>query len=160
MYRPQFIFAPAPAPCEDQRCTYSFDAVNLPVFTGTLAAGQQTGRVPLRLDKDADFYLRGISQFGAVSVRLEDCEGNAISDSENALQAGNFMLPAEYGLTGGAGLVPLEGGSARGGEDGLFAPAGGNFVVYLFNNTAADIDLTDCAISLHGIKRFPGASCQ
>ena len=60
MYRPQFAFK-SPIGCEEQRCVYSFDFTNTPVLTTTLAAGANIDRIPLRLDKDADFYLRGIN---------------------------------------------------------------------------------------------------
>ncbi len=155
MYRPQFVYAVASSPCEDQRCTYSFDSVNIPTFTGTLAPGQQSGRIPLRLDKDADFFLRGLSQQGRVSIRLEDSKGNALSDSENRLQAQNFMLAVEYGLTGGAGFVALESG-----PEGVRMPAGGNFALYIFNPSNATINLSDCVVNLHGIKRYPGGLCE
>lgn len=155
MYRPQFPFSAPPAPCEDQTCLYAFDATNLPVFTGTLAAGQQTGRIPLRLDKDADFYLRAISTQGGVSIRLEDTDGNGLSDSENALQSSNFVLPSEYSETNGAGYVALESGAG-----GVFGPGGGNYVVYLFNATAAPISLRTCAINLIGVKRYNSEGCN
>lgn len=154
MYRPQFAFPLAPGSCEDQPCLYSFDASNLPVFRGTLAAGAQTGRVPLRLDKDADFYMRAISQTGAVSIRIEDTDGNPLSDSENAVNSSNFELPKEYSHTAGAGLVALESGAG-----GVYGPAGGNYVVYLYNATAGAIDLTTCALQLAGVKRYQAGAC-
>ena|SRR5256885_721357 len=155
MYRPQFPYPVTKPPCEDQRCVFSFDSTNLPKFTGTIAAGAQTGRIPLKLDKDADFYLRGISTQGAISIRLEDTNGNALSDSENQLQSSNFELPLEYSDPSGAGIVTLESGA-----DGIFGPAGGNFLVYLYNSTAVTIDLTTCVINLHGTKRYPGPGCN
>lgn len=154
MYRPQFAYPLPPAPCEDQTCMYSFDATNLPVFTGTLAAGAQTGRVPLKLDKDADFYLRAIRSQGLVSFRLEDTGANPLSDSENANNPTNFELPNQYSRTMGAGLVALESGA-----DGIFGPAGGNFVVLLYNATAATITLSTCALNLVGVKRYRGERC-
>lgn len=155
MYRPQFAYPRPTPPCEDQRCVYSFDATNLPALSGTLAAGIQTGRIPLRLDKDAAFLLRGITIEGAVSMRIEDTDGNPLSDSENAVQSSNFMLPKEYGDTSGAGIVTLESGAG-----GVFSPAGGNFLVYLYNATAATIDLTTVVLNLHGVKRFSGEVCK
>lgn len=151
MYRAQFAYPRPVSPCEDQRCQYSFDATNLPVFTGTLASGGQTGRIPLKLDKDADFYLRAISQKGTVSIRIEDTDGNPLSDVDNANNPTNFELPNEYSNTVGAGLVALESGAS-----GVFGPAGGNYVVYLYNATAGTIDLTTCVLNLHGVKRYPG----
>ncbi len=155
MYRPQLFFPNPPAPCSDQSCMYSFDATNLPVFAGTLAPGRQTGRVPLRLDRDADFYLRAISMHGEVSIRIEDTDGNPLSDSGNAINATNFENPRQYALTAGAGFAALESGTG-----GVFGPGGGNYVVYLYNNTSVTIDLTTCALNLIGVKRYPGEVCK
>jgi len=155
MYVPQFAYPRAPGDCNDQRFTYSFDASNLPVFTGSLSPGQQTGRIPLSLDKDADFYLRAINIQGAAAVRLEDPEDNPLSDSDNRLQAANFMLPAEYGDSAGAGVVALDSGS-----DGVYGPAGGKFVLLLANLGATTIQLSTCAITLHGVKRYAEKVCS
>jgi len=154
MYRPQFSYPLPDAPCSDQACLYSFDQTNLPVFLGTLAAGARTGRIPLKLDKDADFYLRAIRSQGAISFRLEDTDGNPLSDSENATEGTNYELPNEYSRTLGAGFVALESGAG-----GVFGPAGGNFVVYLFNTTAVTINLTTCALTLVGVKRYNSEVC-
>lgn len=154
MYRPQFAYPLPDAPCVDQACPYSFDQTNLPVFGGTLAAGAQTGRVPLRLDKDADFYLRAIRSQGLISFRIEDANGNQLSDSNNSTNSTNYELPNEYSRTAGAGLVTLDSGA-----DGVFAPAGGNFLVYLYNATAAPIVLTTCALNLVGVKRYHKEVC-
>jgi len=154
MYRPQFPFPRVPSPCEDQPCQFSFDNTNLPALGGSLAAGVATGRIPLRLDKDADFYLRGIRSQGNVSFRLEDPNGNAISDSENAAQVSNFEKPGEYSRTNGAGLVVLEGS-----QEGLRAPAGGNFLLYLYNSTSGSIALSSVCINLFGVKRYAGKGC-
>ena len=155
MYRPQFSFPLPPDPCEDQACMYSFDASNLPVFAGTLVAGARTGRVPLKLDKDADFYLRALDTQGLISIRLEDTDGNPLSDSENATQGTNYELPNEYGRTAGAGFTVLEGG-----KGGVFGPAGGNYVVYLYNATSTTINLTTCVVNLVGVKRYHEGVCK
>lgn len=155
MYRPQFAYPLPPAPCDDQACLFSFDATNLPVFTGTLAVGAQTGRVPLKLDKDADFYLRAIRSQGGISFRLEDTDGNPLSDSENANNPTNYQLPNQYSNSAGAGLVALESGAG-----GVFGPAGGNYVVYLYNATAAPIVLSTCALNLAGVKRYSEEVCR
>jgi len=149
MYRPQFAYPLSPEPCEDQRCTYSFDSTNTPGLSGTLAAAAQTGRIPLSLDLDADFYLRGISTQGPVSFRLTDPETNPLSDGENAAQSTNFELPTEYSNTNGAGIVALESGAG-----GVFAHGSANFLLYLYNPTASGIDLTTCVVNLHGIKVY------
>lgn len=155
MFRPQFAYPLPPSPCFDQKCQYSYDRTNLPVFAGSLAAGAQTGRVPLHVDKDAAFLLRAITTIGTVSFRLEDCNRNPLSDSENSINSTNFELPNEYSNTGGAAYAILESGAG-----GQHVPAGGSLFVYLLNPTAAPIDLTTCAINLHGEKRYPGEVCS
>lgn len=159
MFRAQFAFPLPPAPCFDQACLYSFDSTNCPVFQGLLTAGSVTPRVPLKLDKDADFYLRAISQQGTVSIRLEDADGNPLSDSENlSLAPGNastnYEFPPQYSQTKGAGYVALEGG-----KEGIPARAGGNYLVYLYNAGATTIELATCALNLVGVKRYPGEVC-
>jgi hypothetical protein len=154
MFRPQFAFPPSPGDCTDQTCMYSFDSTNTPKFAGTLAAGAQTGRIPLRLDKGADFYLRAVRLFGNLSIRLEDTDGNQLNDSENLNESQNFVRSSLYGDTQGAGFVALESGAG-----GVFGPGGGNYVVYLYNPTAVTIDLTTCAVNLIGVKRYPGEAC-
>ena len=154
MYRPQFVYPAPPAPCEDQPCQYSYDSTNCPVFAGTLQPGQQTSRIPLPLDEDAAFYLRGISTNGLASIRIEDCNGNALSDSENAQNSSNFAHPYKYADTLGAGFVALESGN-----DDIFCPAGGNLLVYLYNGTAGILYLNTCALNLFGVKRYYGEGC-
>lgn len=151
MYRPQFPYPDVLPPCDAQRCMYSFDKTNTPVMAGSLAAGATTGRIPLGLDVDADFWLRAITTWGGVSVRLEDSDSNPLSDSENAVQSTNFENPGQYSNSEGAGTVVMEAG-----DMGILGVAGGNFCVFLFNNTSSSIDLASCAINLHGIKVYRG----
>jgi hypothetical protein len=154
MYRPQYAHPLAPSPCEQQTCQYSFDSTNLPALAGTLAAGARTGRIPLKMDKDAPFYLRSIMTQGSVSLRLEDPNRNPLSDSENATESINYEIPSEWSQTQGAGFAALESGSG-----GLFAPSGSTFVVYLYNGTAATIELQTVAINLKGVKQYDNAEC-
>jgi hypothetical protein len=156
MYRPQFVFPLSPSPCEDQRAQFSFDRTNLPaVATGTLAPGLRTGRIPLQMDKDADFYLRGITSEGGFSFRLEDPDRNPLSDSENAVESSNYELPAEYSVNTGAAIATLESGGP-----GVYAPANGRFYLYLYNATAGTLELPTFAINLHGVKRFTSPGCK
>jgi hypothetical protein len=155
MYRPQFVYPLAPSPCMDQTCMYSFDSTNCPVFAGTLTAGNRTPRIPLKLDKDADFYLRAIDTQGTVSLRIEDADGNPLFDSENATASTNYAHPHKYSFTNGAGFVALEGG-----PEGIPARAGGNYLVYLYNQTASSINLTTCALNLVGVKRYGSEVCK
>jgi hypothetical protein len=154
MFRPQFVHALPPLPCVQQTCQYSFDKTNLPALTGTLAAGQRTGRIPLKTDKDAPFYVRGISTQGSLSIRLQDADNNAFSDSENALESSNYEIPSEWSATAGDGFVVLESG-----DGGVFIPVGATLVMYLYNNTAGALNLNTVVINLMGVKQYPNAEC-
>ena len=154
MYRPQFAIPLPSPPCEDQSCMYSFDGTNTPAFSGSLQPLAQTGRIPLHLDKNADFYLLAVSTDLPVSLRIEDGKSNPLSDSENTLQAQNFENPNLYSATEGAGFAVLESGA-----DGVLGRQGGNFSLYLYNPTAAPVDISTCVVNLIGRKRYPGALC-
>jgi hypothetical protein len=154
-YRPQFAFPRAPQPCEDQRCTYSFDGSNTPALVGTLGAGLNLSKIPLLMDTDAPFMLRGLCVPNtALQFRLEDANENPLSDCNNQLQGTNFQFPALYSETDGAGLVTLDGDNW-----GVHLPAGSAMLLYVFNPTAGDVDLGTLFINLHGVKRYQGASC-
>ncbi len=161
MFRPQFAYPLPSQPCFDLKTQYCFDQTNLPVLTGTLGPGAVTGKIPLRLDKDADFYLRGISlsgpeiQAATISLRFEDTNGNPLSDSDNQTIQTNFELPEQYGDSNGAGIVALDSG-----RDGIFGPAGGNFIVYFYNGTGVTANLSGVVINLHGVKRYDKEVCQ
>ena len=154
MYRPQYAHALPPAPCQQQICQYSFDRTNLPALAGTLAAGARTGRIPLKTDKDAPFYLRAISTQGAVSIRLQDADNNAFSDSENTVESTNYEIPSEWSAAGGAGNVVLESGAG-----GVFIPVGATLVMYLYNNTATLQELSTVCINLIGVKQYDSEEC-
>jgi len=154
MYRPQFVHALPPPPCVQQPCQYSFDKTNLPALTGSLAAGSRTGRIPLKTDKDAPFYLRGISSQGSFSIRLQDADNNAFSDSENAVESSNYEIPSEWSETSGAGFVTLESGAG-----GVFIPVGATLVMYLYNNTAGALNLNTVVLNLLGVKQYPNEEC-
>lgn len=155
MFRPQFPYPLAAPPCVDQAALYSFDQTNTPVLSsGSLAAGTPFGRIPLKLDRDSAFLLRGVQIQGKISVRIEDPSGNPLSDSENSVLSTNFEIPTEWGDPGGAGFVALDSGAG-----GIYAHAGGTFLAYLYNNTASSINLNTVAITLHGVKRYPEEGC-
>ncbi len=98
--------------------------------------------------------MRAISQNGSVWIRLEDTDTNPLSDSENMNERQNFEDPELYSDTGGAGFVALESGAG-----GVFGPAGGAYNLYLFNPTAATIELSTLVINLIGVKRYPESVC-
>ena len=154
MFRPQFAHALPPLPCVQQPCQYSYDQTNLPALTGTLAAGQRTGRIPLKTDKDAPFYVRALSTHGLLSLRIEDADRNAWSDSENAVESTNYEIPSEWSEGGGAGNVVLESGAG-----GIFIPLGATLVMYLYNNTAGALNLNTVCVNLVGVKQFENEEC-
>lgn len=166
MYRPQFAFK-SPAGCEEQRCVYSFDLTNTPVLATTLAAGATISRIPLVLDKDADFYLRGVNTMPIPSgpvvilsgvgleIRLEDPMGHALSDRENLLQEADYQYPELYSEMNGAGIVPLDNCD----DYGVYCQAASRLYLHLFNNGTASINLALFILNLHGIKRYSGERC-
>ena len=165
MYRPQFAFK-SPSGCEEQRCVYSFDFTNTPVLTTTLAAGANIDRIPLRLDTDADFYLRGINTMplpspgptilgDGLEFRLEDPMGHALCDRENLLQEADYQYPELYSEMDGAGIVPLDNCD----EYGVYCQAGSRLYLHLLNNSTAAIALNVFILNLHGIKRYSGERC-
>jgi len=161
MYRPQFPYT-TPPKCEDTRCVYSFDLTNTPWLNTTLAAGANIPKIPLQLDKDADFFLRGISttDVGAASLlpglefRLEDPKGNPLSDLENAAVEINYQFAGLYSATDGAGIVTLDSD-----DWGVFCQQGSRLYLYLLNNSTAPIVLAGFVINLHGVKRYSGERC-
>lgn len=162
MYRPQFAFK-SPADCEEQRCVYSFDLTNTPWLATTLAAGDNISRIPLLLDKDADFYLRGIStpdvggsdnNLPGLEFRLEDPKGHPLSDIENLAVEINYQYAALYSATDGAGIVVQDAD-----DWGVFCQAGSRLYLYLLNNSANPIALTTFVVNLHGVKRYSGERC-
>ena len=154
-YRPQFAYPKAEMPCEDQRCVYSFDGSNTPALVGTLAAGLSLSKIPLLMDTDAPFFLRGIViPNTSLQIRLEDANDNPLSDQGNSVQSTNYEFPALYSETDGAGIVTLDSD-----DWGMFLPAGGAPLLYVYNPTAGSINLNTLFINFHGVKRYAGASC-
>lgn len=165
MYRPQFPYK-TPSGCQDQRCVYSFDSTNTPFLALTIAAGQAFSRIPLPLDKDADFYLRGFVVSWVVfptnirtgiEFRLEDPNRHTLSDTDNPLPtsgATNYEFPALYSATDGAGIVALDSD-----DYGVYCQQGSRLYLFVQNNGPSDIDLTALVVNLHGVKRYSGEAC-
>lgn len=157
MYRPQFPYKSAPE-CEDQRCVYCFDATNTPFLRGILQPGDSISRIPLLLDKDADFYLRGFStesEYSGIEFRLEDPKGHALSDIENFRVDINYQFFELYSATEGAGIVALDSD-----DWGIYCQQGSRLYLYVLNNNAGSpFDLTSLIFNLHGIKRYSGDRC-
>lgn len=114
MFRPQF---PLPAPPPGyvwQPCIYQWDKTNLPALgLLTLAAGQETGHIPLQLDHDAGFVLLAIKlRNGAANLILFDPWSNQLMD--------DYVNPVEFGSQ--EIVTVLEG-------PGIEVPAGACFAV-------------------------------
>ena len=156
MYRPQFPYVQPAAPCVDQRCQYSFDSTNTPALLDNLDTLTALSRIPLILDTDAPFFLRGITISKTdLMVRLEDCNSNPLSDQDNLTAIANYEYPDLYGNTDGAGLVALDSDMW-----GAFMPAGGAVLLYVYNPTSGSVSMADLVINLHGVKRFQGGGCS
>jgi hypothetical protein len=118
MFRPQF---PLPAPPPGyvwQPCVYQFDKSNVPAFAAvTLVNGEESGHIPLKVDKDASFVLLAVKiLFGGVNILLFDPWSDQLMD--------DYVNPQNYA----SNVVPattLEGGN------GLQVPAGSVFQVRL-----------------------------
>ena len=117
MYRPQFPMPPPPCPgFQWQPCIFQFDQSNLPALGNlTLLPGQESGHIPLKLDRDAPFTLLAVRiSDGGVNVLLFDPWANQLADT--------YLRPALY--AGALELTVLEG-------PGIEVPAGSAFSVRL-----------------------------
>src|ERR1035437_9568635 len=115
MYRPQFARPAAPEGFLWQPCVYQFDATNLPALGNmALAKGQESGRIPLQLDRDAPFVLLAVKLANSgFNVKLTDLFGNHLMD--------DFVSPALYAGIGPPATV-LEG-------PGIEVPPGAVFII-------------------------------
>ena len=93
MYRPQFPFA-TPPEYQDKDFVHYFDQANTTQLNNalSLAAGAYILGIPLQLQADAPFTLRGIKINGPANfaVRFRDPYGNYLSDDW-------IPIPLEYG---------------------------------------------------------------
>lgn len=160
-YRPQFVYRPFAGKCDDQVCTYSFDgtntpALNPPVGAGTLLPGRNITQIPLVMDRDADFFLRGLSLslVGGLTIRLEDPFSNPLSDSGNRIEVSNYEYPALFAATNGAGFAALDSD-----DWGVYCPAGSKWLLSIYNPTLVAQDLSLLVVNMHGIKRYPERQC-
>lgn len=101
MYRPQFAFPAAPEGFQWQPCVYQFDQSNVPALGSlTLLQGEESGYIPLPLDRDACFVLMGIKiQNGGVNVILYDPWLNPLMDTavDPVLYASDLLVTALEG---------------------------------------------------------------
>jgi hypothetical protein len=82
-YRPQFP-DPTPAGFQDEEFIEFFDVHTVPGLGQVLAAGEELRDIPLLLDPDAEFHIRGIEVAtqveDALGVQFRDGYGNYLSD--------------------------------------------------------------------------------
>jgi hypothetical protein len=157
MYTPQNVFS-EPRNCDVQRCVYSFDRTNTPWLTTTLAAGANISRIPLQLDKDADFFLRAIQTTDngvGLEFRLEDMKGHPLSDKDNVVTLTNYEYPALYSAMDGAGITTVDNAD----DYGVFCQQGSRLTLWLLNNGPNPINLTALVVNLHGVKRYTSGTC-
>lgn len=155
MYRPQFPY-PVDRGFYDRDFDHYFDATNTPLLNNaTLAAGGLIQNVPLTLQSDAPFFLRGIQVKGingadpVVSVQFKDPSENYLSD--------DFVpLDLAYSPNGTAlyflNIVV---------EPEIRCPGGAVLWVNIQNQTAGNQDITKVRITLSGVKRYvaKGVKC-
>lgn len=165
MYRPQFAY-PTPPGCRDEDFVYYFDGSNVPLLANGITAGGLIEYIPLTLEQDAPFYLRGWKvairnkltsgcppstvwsyRLPDLGVRLRDCYQNDLMDNYVPATQGAFPEnPVSfYGsmLTGPP--TPL--------ESEVYCPRGGVLQVFLLGGSS----LTGTSyplIALFGVKRY------
>lgn len=148
IYRPQFVY-PTPRGYRDEQFHYTFDQSNTPALnTGNLAAGLFVFNIPLNLQADAPFFLRGWSISGAnvsdpqISGRLREPGGVYLSD--DFIPFDLYARPLQAAIVGNLNVVW---------EPGIECPAGGTFLLDLKNQTNGAVNLNLVRISLEGVKR-------
>jgi len=153
MYRPQFAYPLTPAQCEDERCHYSFDGTNVPRFQGNIPGLTTYTKVPLVLDQDADFFIRGIQiSPTTLLIGIQDPSGHPIVFPTATGLPPVLQVPL-WAQSDGAGLVTLDSDNW-----GIFCPASGCLLAYVQNTLAGSV--AGPVITLHGVKRFKGAGCK
>ena len=152
MYRPQFPYPPPPKGCEDIDCRYAFDQTNVAALAGTIAANSFFQYIPLQLDQDADFFLRGI-RIAATSLLLGlfDPGGHPLLLPSTAGAPPVIENDLWFEFDGGP-LITLESDNW-----GIYCPAGSAFALNMQNTTGSG--QSGPIITLHGIKRFGRAAC-
>jgi len=160
MYRPEFAYPVAEPPCEDVRCSYSFDATNVPAIAAGIPGNWvQSNRIPLQLDQDAPFLLRGIQIAETVlRIGLVDSQNLPLVDPGQGPGFDNDGLPPAleayvWGSTNGAGLVALDSDNW-----GVWFPPGAVLGLYV-GNTSGGLE-NPPIITLHGVKRYSRSKCR
>lgn len=148
VYRAQFGYD-TPKGFRDEQFHYTFYGYNTPMLTGSIAAGAILANIPLVLQTDAPFLLRGwkVSQAAApfsnpqLSIQFKDTWGNYLS---SGLVPIALYAPPVNASVGGFMVNPV--------EPEIRCPAGGVLWVWLQNPTASPVPAPQ--ISFYGVKRY------
>lgn len=156
MYRPQFVYAATPPQFEDVDFDHYFDYFTVPLLNQkAVAAGALILRIPLTLQSDWPFFLRGIQVKGpngtdpVVEVQFQDPYNNYLSDDFVPLD-----LTVTPDFTGLYFLdIPV--------EPEIRCPQGATLWMNIKNQTSGTADLTKVRVTLSGMKRrlAKGAQC-
>lgn len=106
-YRPQFPY-PTPAGFQDEEFIQFFDSNTVPGLGHVLAAGEELRDIPLLLDPNAEYHIRGIEVAtqteDALGVQFRDGYGHYLSDGY--VPAGSYS--GQQSADVGALPVPIE----------------------------------------------------
>lgn len=161
-YRPQFVPRSTPKGFHDVDFVHFYDANTTPVLGMTIGAGAEKMDIPLYLENDADFILRGIrvllvvtsEEAGAVAARVqfrEPAGGRFLSSQPPALPPVLSQSYLGQGLnvtpTGAFEfpMVPM--------DPEIVCPAGSAFLAYLYNPLAV-AGMVSGFIAFFGVKRY------
>jgi hypothetical protein len=123
-FRPQFAY-PTPEGYEDLEFTQYFDATTIAALGQALAAGQEARGIPLPLDQELEYHIRGIE----VSSSADDPQAVRFRDPWGRYLADDYVPAGAY--CGGQGSQP--GGIPVVFEGEIVCPPGGIVTVDLKN---------------------------
>ena len=155
-YSPQFAQPGPPAGFWDEEFEHVFNSVTTPAFSSSLPSGASLRDVPLDLETDAEFVVQGIRIFDGntpfLTVQLREPRGKLLMPEgapvpllQSFISGGVLLFP-----TGAVEFmtIPL--------EPEVLCPAGGVFLFYVTNPTAAPVAL-DLTVTFFGVKRRSNA---
>lgn len=163
MYRPQFAYARSSPEFDDFDFNHYFDFTNVPFLNNTaMPAGALLQNIPLQLQTDFPFYLRGLQVKGGpgtaqpanVSVRLKDPFSRDLSN--DFLPLGLYITPSGA-VSATTAVIPVT--AFRNNpltvvfEPEVRCPAGSIWWLSIQNPTATTQDLTQVRILFSGVKR-------
>ena len=143
-YRPQYAY-PTPKGFRDEQFHYSFDGFNTPLLNQNVAANSTIANIPLVLQTDAPFLMRGIKVSPQVKsqllIQFKDPWGNYLSTG--LLPIALYASPPGGSYVGYPPLIF---------EPEIKCPIGGVWWVWLQNGTNGALAAPE--ISFYGVKRY------